>query len=101
MVLDDAFVAASDENEMLDSGLAGLVHDVLDQRPVDHRQHFLGHGLGRGQEPGAKPSYRKHRFADWFHAMSCGKGGNGGFAGQTWASKLLSKLVVKGQIRRN
>ena len=37
MVLDDALVAAGDEDEMLDAGLARLVDHVLDQRPVDHR----------------------------------------------------------------
>ena len=55
MVLDDALVAAGDEDEMLDAGLARLVDHVLDQRPVDHRQHLLRHGLGGGQEPGAEP----------------------------------------------
>jgi hypothetical protein len=33
--------------------------------------------------------------------MRFGKGGNGGFAGQALASKLLSKPAVKGQIRQN
>jgi hypothetical protein len=46
MVLDDSLVAASDEDEMLDAGLARLVDHVLDQRAVDHRQHLLGHGFG-------------------------------------------------------
>src|SRR5262249_25958868 len=53
MVLDDALVAPGDEDEMLDAGLARLVDHVLDQRPVDHRQHLLRHRLGRRQEPGS------------------------------------------------
>ena len=53
-----------DEDEMLDAGLAGFVDDVLDQRPVDHRQHLLGHGFGGGQEPGTKPGHGKHSFAN-------------------------------------
>ena len=64
MILDHALVAAGDEDEMLDAGLARLVHHMLDQRPVDHRQHFLGHGLGRGQEAGAKPRHGEHGLAD-------------------------------------
>ncbi len=67
MVLDDALVAAGDEDEMLDAGLAGLVDDVLDERPVDDRQHFLRHGLGGGQKPRAEPGDRENRFT---YAMS-------------------------------
>ena len=67
MVLDDAFVAPGDEDEMLDAGLARFVHHVLDQRPVDHRQHFLRHGLGGRQEPGAEPGDREDGFANRFH----------------------------------
>ena len=61
MVLDDALVAPGDEDEMLDPGLAGLVDGVLDQRPVDDRQHLLGHGLGGRQEAGAETRNRKYR----------------------------------------
>ena len=64
MVLDDALVAAGDEDEVLDPGLARLVDRVLDQRPVDDRQHFLGHGLGGGQEAGAEARNRKYRGAN-------------------------------------
>ena len=64
MILDDALVAPGDEDEVLDAGLARLVDDVLDQRPVDHRQHLLGHGLGGGQEPGAEAGDGKNSFAN-------------------------------------
>ena len=64
MVLDDALVAAGDEDEMLDAGLARLVDRVLDQRPVDDRQHFLGHRLGGRQEAGAETGNGKHGGAD-------------------------------------
>ena len=67
MILDDALVAPGDEYEMLDAGLARLVDDVLDQRPVDDRQHLLRHGLGGRQEPGAKPGDGKDGFANDFH----------------------------------
>jgi hypothetical protein len=45
MVLDDGLVAAGDEDEMFDAGLARFVDHMLDQRLVDHRQHLLRHGL--------------------------------------------------------
>ena len=75
MVLDDALVAAGDEDEMLDAGLAGLVDDVLDQRPVDHRQHLLRHGLGRRQEPGAEAGHGENRLAYGLHAGPFDVGG--------------------------
>src|SRR6185295_12688552 len=55
-----ALVASGDEDEMFDAGLLGLVVDVLDQRLVDDRQHFLRHGLGGGQEAGAEAGNRQH-----------------------------------------
>ena len=61
MILDDALVAAGDEDEMLDAGLARLIDRILDQRPVDDRQHFLGHGLGGGQETGSESGDRERR----------------------------------------
>jgi hypothetical protein len=64
MVLDDGLVPAGDEDEMLDAGLARLVHHMLDERPVDHGQHLLGHRLGRRQETGAEPGHGEHGFAD-------------------------------------
>src|SRR5262249_58094852 len=67
MVLDDSLVAAGDEDEMLDAGLARLVDHMLNQRPVDHRQQLLRHGLGGRQEPGAQPGDRENGFADRFH----------------------------------
>jgi len=66
MVFDDRFVAPGDKHEMLNAGLAGLIHRILDQGPVHHRQHFLGHGFGGGQEPGAKPGHGKNRCAHFF-----------------------------------
>ena len=70
MVLDHALVAAGDEDEMLDAGLARLVDHVLDQRPVDHRQHLLRHRLGGRQEAGAEAGDREYGFADRFHDVA-------------------------------
>ena len=73
MILDDAFVAAGDEDEMLDAGLARLFDDVLDQRLVHHRQHFLRDGLGRRQEPGAEAGHGKTALRT-VHAVRSGEG---------------------------
>ena len=81
MILDDALVAAGDENEMLDAGLAGFVHDPLDHRTVDDREHFLGHGLGGRQKAGAEAGDGEDGLADFFHGVApervsavCGRG---------------------------
>src|SRR5262249_37881751 len=71
MVLDNALVTPGDEDEMLDTGLPRLVAYMLDHWPVDDRQHFLGHGLGGGQEPGPKAGHGENSFADRFHAAPC------------------------------
>jgi hypothetical protein len=67
VVLDHRLLPAGDEDEMLDAGLARLVHHMLDQRPVHHRQHLLGHRLGGGQEAGAESGHRENSFANRFH----------------------------------
>ena len=46
VILDGGLVAPGDEDELLDTGRCGFLNRVLDQRLVDHRQHFLGHRLG-------------------------------------------------------
>src|SRR5215212_8676848 len=56
MVFNDVLVAPGDENEMFDTGLSRLVHDVLNDRAIDDRKHFLGHGLGGRQEASPQPS---------------------------------------------
>ena len=69
MIFDDRLVAAGDEDEMLDAGLARLIDHILDHRLVDDRQHLLGDGLGRGQETGAQTGDREYRLADFSHAV--------------------------------
>jgi len=89
MIFDNALVAPGDENEVLDAGLARLVDDVLDQRPVDHRQHFFRHGLGRWQKPGAEPGHGEDSFADRFHCGAVGRG-EGGLARDALLPKSCS-----------
>ena len=64
MILDRALVAAGDEDEFLDAGGEAFLDRVLDQRPVDDRQHFLGHRLGRRQEARAQAGDRQNGFTD-------------------------------------
>ena len=64
MILDRALVAPGDEDEMLDARGARLIDHVLDQRPVDHGQHFLRHRLARRQEAGAEAGDGKYGLAD-------------------------------------
>ncbi len=66
MILDHAFVAAGDEDEMLDPRLARFVHHVLENRPVDDGQHLLRDRLGRRQKPRAETGDGQHGFADGF-----------------------------------
>src|SRR4029079_16585000 len=63
-----ALVPARNEDEVLDAGLARLIHHVLDQRSVDHRKHFLGHGLGCRKKAGSKAGNRKYGLTDAGHA---------------------------------
>ena len=67
MILDDSLVAPGHEDEMLDPRFACLVDDVLDDGPIDDREHFFRYGLGRGKKAGAEPGYRKDCLADFFH----------------------------------
>jgi hypothetical protein len=64
MVLDGALAAAGDEDQLLDAGRDGLLGRVLDQRLVDDGQHFLGIGLGGGQEAGAQAGDREDRLGN-------------------------------------
>src|SRR3546814_19069321 len=67
MILDQAFAAAGHEDELFDARLARLVDGILDERPVDDRQHFLWHGFGRRKEPGPKAANGEHGLAYLSH----------------------------------
>src|SRR5262249_42165506 len=58
MILDDRFVAAGDKNEMLDTGLAGVVKDILGQRRSGRVDHLLWQWRWGRDEPGAKGGAR-------------------------------------------
>ena len=64
VVGDRALAAARDQRTVHHARLDGLLDPVLHQRFVHDREHFLGHALGRGQEPGAVARYRKQAFTN-------------------------------------
>ena len=79
MIFDDGLVATRDEDEMLDPRCSCLIHDVLDERTVDHRKHLLGHGLGCRQEPGSEPCDGEDGFSNGLHRSSGERPRPGGF----------------------
>jgi hypothetical protein len=101
VIFNDPFVAAGHENEVFDSGLAGLVNDMLDKRPIDDRQHFLRHSLSGRQKPGAEAGYGEDGFADRVHAIKMCIGINGYSEEYAFSFKLLSKPASKGRLNRN
>src|SRR5690606_4953124 len=61
---DGVLVAVGDENQRVAPGLDRLVHRVLDQRPVDDRQHLLGNGLGGWEEAGPQARHGENGLPD-------------------------------------
>jgi hypothetical protein len=55
VVLDRPLAAARDDEDVLDPGPHRLFHHVLNGGLVHDREHLLGLGLGRGEEPGSEP----------------------------------------------
>jgi len=66
MIGDDVLAAAGDENKLLDTGLTGFFHRILDDRLVHHRQHFLGMALVAGKKRVPIPATGKTAFANGF-----------------------------------
>jgi hypothetical protein len=64
MILDHALVAARDEDQMFNTGLAGLIDGQLNDWAVDNGEHLLGHGLGGGEKARAEACNRKYRSSD-------------------------------------
>ena len=54
VIRDRVLVAVGHEHQRVGARVDGFVDRVLDQRPVEHRQHFLGDDLGRRQEARAE-----------------------------------------------
>ena len=64
IVRHSVLVAVGDEDQRVATRLDGFVDRVLDQWPIDDRQHFLGNGLGGGEESCTQSSNRKDGLAD-------------------------------------
>jgi hypothetical protein len=84
MILDRDLVAAGHEHEFVDAGGEAFLDGVLDQRPVDHRQHLLGHRLGRRQEARAQAGDRQDGFTD-----ALGHDGRPPFSNPYYTSKSM------------
>lgn len=67
VVLNDALVAAQNDEDIGDAGTHSFFHQILDGRLVHNGQHTLGHGLGSGQHAGAKTGGRDDGFGDFLH----------------------------------
>ncbi len=70
VILDRVLPAAGDDHDPLDPGVPRLLDDVLDQGPVDERQHLLGLGLGGRQEPGSQAGGGEDGDANGGHSAS-------------------------------
>ena len=68
VILDGVLAAAGDEDHVVDARRQGFLDAVLDSRLVDERQHFLGLGLGRGQEARAEARGGEDGLANGAHA---------------------------------
>ncbi len=63
VVGDRVLVAVRHEDQRVRAGVDGFVDGVLDQRTIQHRQHFLGDDLRRRQEARAETGNRKDDLA--------------------------------------
>ena len=50
MILNDAFVRSITTNEIFGTGLVGLIDYVVDEPPIDNRQHLSRQGFGSGEK---------------------------------------------------
>ena len=67
MILNNALVAAQNDQDIGNTGADGLLHQILDGGLIHDGQHSLGHCLGSGQYAGAKTRSRNNGFGDFFH----------------------------------
>ena len=64
MILDDRLIASGHEDEMLDSGLARFLDDMLKDRAIDDGQHFLGNRFGGREKPCSQAGDGKNSLAN-------------------------------------
>ncbi|MNE61699.1 hypothetical protein D3C80_1569310 [compost metagenome] len=64
VVFQGALAATGDDGDFAQTSIQCFFNAILDQWLVDHRQHFLGHGFGSGQEASAVAGRREQAFFD-------------------------------------
>ncbi len=62
VIFDGALAPARDKQDIVEARSDGLLHDILNRRLVDDRQHFLGRRFCRWQEPRSQPGGGHHGF---------------------------------------
>ena len=65
VIFDGILALAGHDDDVFDAGSHAFFGDILNLRLIDHGEHFLGLGLGGGQESGAEPCGRENGFADF------------------------------------
>lgn len=56
VIFDRTFSSSGNDDDVFDAGCDGLLHDVLNQRLVDQREHLFGRGFGSGEKACAQSS---------------------------------------------
>ena len=67
VILNDALVAAQNDEDIGDAGTHSFFHQILDGRLVHNGEHLLGHGLCGGQHAGAQACRGDDGFTDLLH----------------------------------
>ena len=93
MIFDGALAAAGDQDQLVESGVDDLLHDVLDDRRVDDRHHLLRQGLGCRKEPGSKPRGRDDGFAGATHELRSRR------SSASWTGHTLVVSAYQFQVR--
>src|ERR1700690_786265 len=71
MIFNRIFSPASDDNYIFNPGSNALLDGILNQRFIDHRQHFFRLRFGSGQKAGSQTRSRQNSLANfsdrWTH----------------------------------
>lgn len=64
VIFQRALAATGHDGDLVQTSIQCFFNAILDQWLVDHRQHFLGHGFGSGQEASTVAGCREQAFLD-------------------------------------
>src|SRR5262249_21238771 len=90
MILDRIFAASGDDGDIANAGVDGFFDDILNERLVDKREHFLRLSLGGGKKSRPQSRRGKHCFCD-AHLLSSPRS----------ATQPLSRCGTSGSCQRN